>query len=89
MHNFVGNAVNGTLHSWALSFNGWDNLLWFYGIVFLYIGYKIFKYLGESVEELAESEEAGGELLSDIAEWFVAITPLALVFIIGWYRLYG
>lgn len=88
MHNFVGNAVNGTLHGWVLS-GDWDNLLLFYGIIFLYIGYKFLKYLGEAAEELAESEEAREEEIENIIEWIIAFLPLTIVFVIAWYHYNG
>ena len=91
MHNFIGNAVNGTLHSWALS-GQWDNLLLVYGLVFLYIGYKFLGSLVETMEDLgkfAESEDAIENAMINIFEWVMMVLPLSTVFAIAWYHYYG
>ena len=84
MNNFVGHGINNMLHGWAMSPQHWDNLLWFYGIIILWIGYKLLKSISEGIEDCAKSEEARDELLNDLGEWIVAFLPLGIVFFLYW-----
>ena len=85
MHNIIGDTINGTLHGWAVNPHSWDNLLYFYGILFIYVGYKALKYFGETARELAESKEERDKEIGYWVNVLIGAIPLATLIFIVWY----
>ena len=71
--------IDGVLHDLFMS-GSWEILVLFYGIIFLYVGYKFLKSIAEDIQETAESGVES--FLCEVLEWVIAITPLTIVFLL-------
>ena len=71
--------IDGVLHDLFMS-GSWEILVLFYGIIFLYVGYKFLKSIAEDIQETAESGVEN--FLCEVLEWVIAITPLTIVFLL-------